>query len=97
MSCPQDKIFRTGKIPHQVFWGEPSFHDNTDGKYVDTYPSHKNGDLFSRGKHTITYLARDKAFNHVKCIFTIQVECNMFCYLSFHCFCLTLVIDNLRE
>ncbi|XP_057312958.1 sushi, von Willebrand factor type A, EGF and pentraxin domain-containing protein 1-like isoform X2 [Hydractinia symbiolongicarpus] len=74
VSCPHDKVFQTGKVPMQVFWGEPQFYDNADKDNVNVHPSHVNGDNFQRGKHLITYLARDKALNYVKCTFSIQVE-----------------------
>lgn len=74
MSCPSNKVIKTGKIPHQVFWGEPTFHDNVDGNNVHVFSSQRNGQYFSRGKHEIKYTARDQSLNYVECKFTVQVE-----------------------
>lgn len=77
MSCPSKKLIKTGKIPHQVFWGEPTFHDNVDGNNVHVFSSQRNGQYFSRGKHEIKYTARDQSLNYVECKFTVQVECKL--------------------
>lgn len=73
----------------QVFWGEPQFYDNADKDNVNVHPSHINGDNFQRGKHLITYLARDKALNYVKCTFSIQVERKRF---NFECLFASLIV-----
>ena len=75
ISCPSNKVFETGQIPHQVFWDEPTFHDNVDKFHVNVFPSHQSGSFFPRGKHSIVYLARDQSFNTIKCTFTVQVDC----------------------
>ena len=82
VSCPANKIFQTGKVPYQVFWGEPDFYDNVDKGNINVHPSHKNGDFYPRGKHTITYLARDNSFNYVKCTFTVQIDCKLYFFYS---------------
>ncbi|XP_047126409.1 sushi, von Willebrand factor type A, EGF and pentraxin domain-containing protein 1 isoform X1 [Hydra vulgaris] len=74
VSCPSDKVFQTGQIPYEVYWDEPIFHDNVDEFHVNVFPSHQSGSYFPRGKHTITYLARDQSFNIVNCTFTVQVD-----------------------
>ena len=68
-------VIETGQVPHQLFWDEPTFHDNVDELHVNVNPSHQSGSFFPRGKHEIVYTARDQSFNKVQCVFTIQLSC----------------------
>lgn len=76
MSCPDKyRLIQTGQFPHQVFWSEPTFHDNVDPtNELTVIPSNDNGSRFPQGTYVITVTARDKSLNTANCTFTIELQ-----------------------
>lgn len=79
ITCPDD--IRTNNSLHKdhavITWVEPTYSDNSIGidplAEVTVTSSHKSGDKFLIGTHTVQYTVRDRAGLTKKCSFKVEV------------------------
>ena len=72
--CPTniERIARQHSV--RVFWQEPVFEDDVDGKAITVTQNSPNGSMFPKGVFVIIYHALDRSGNQATCQFTITIR-----------------------
>ncbi|CAL1293720.1 unnamed protein product [Larinioides sclopetarius] len=75
VSCPSKIEVTSNDVREAVFWDEPQFGDNS-GRPVSIVQTHRSGDMFTPGRHTVTYEAIDYNNNKNTCVFDVFMNRN---------------------
>ncbi|GBN77953.1 Sushi, von Willebrand factor type A, EGF and pentraxin domain-containing protein 1, partial [Araneus ventricosus] len=75
VSCPSKIEVTSNDVREAVFWDEPQFEDNS-GRPVSIVQTHRSGDVFVPGRHTVTYQAIDYNNNKNTCVFDVIMTRN---------------------